>query len=161
MELKVLVCIALAASIIFVLACRSGVIREGRGGGGGGGGGGGHGGGGGRGGGGGGMGRGGGGGGMGRGGGGWHGGGRGGHGGRGRGWYGGGGSSGYGGYGGWGYNWWPGWWYDSPYYYPEYVVSSSNEGCNLACLNSYKSAIDTGVSKETAQKILVDCAAKC
>ena len=148
MELKVLVCIALAVSIIFVLACRSGVIRENRGGGGGGGG---RGGGGGMGGRGGGMGR--GGGGMGRGG--WHGGGRGG---RGRGWYGGGGSSGY---GGWGYDWWPGWWYNSSYYYPDYVVSGTNEGCNIACLNSYKSAIDTGVSKETAQKILVDCAAKC
>jgi hypothetical protein len=152
MELNVLVCIALAACIIFVLACRSGVIRENRGGGGGGGGRGGGGGMGGRGGGmggrgmgrgfGGGMGR-----GMGRGFG------RG----RGRGLWGGSNMS----YGGWGYNWWPGWWNNPSYYYPDYVLTSDDETCNLSCLNSYKSAIDANVPKETAQKILVDCAAKC
>lgn len=145
-DIKVLICIILSAVIIFILACRSGIIRENKGFGGGRGGG--------RGGGGGGRGFGGRGfGGFGRGGGRGGFGGRGGHwGGRGGGWRG-----GYGG-GWWG---WPSWWYNPYYYYPDYVITSDDEGCNTACLNSYKAAIDAGVEKEKAVKILEECAKKC
>lgn len=133
MELKVLTCFALMAAILFVILCKNGVIREGRGGGGGRGG---------RGFGGAGVGR-GFGGGIGRG-----------FGGR-RGW----GRRGYG--GGYGYSWWPGWWYNPYYYYPDYVLTSDDQDCNVACLNGYKTAIDAGISKEDAQKILTECSKKC
>lgn len=138
-------------------------VKDGFGGGGGhGGGGGGHGGGGGMHGGGGGgrgggMGRGGGrgGGGMGRGGGGWHGG----HG-RGRGWRGGGwryGSSYGGDYGAW--PWWWDYWYD-PFYYIDDSRLQNIEDDPCDCFGKYKNAMDSGVVKDEAKKILMSCVDK-
>ena len=157
-----LLCVVAAIVVAFLILQKCSNTRnltEGLGGGGGGRGGGG--GGGGRGGGGGG--RGGGGGGRGGGGGGRGGGGRGGgrgghHGGWGRrGW---GGWGGGGGWGGWG-GWWPSWWYDPLYYYDLYDIDYDVEADPCKCFNAYKAAIDAGVTKEDAGKILNKCAENC
>ena len=79
----------------------------------------------------------------------------------GRGWYG----SGYGGsgydYPWYGYSWWPYWFNDPLYTYSGLDYVSDSQTCNLSCLNSYKSAIDSKVDKEVAGSILKECVSKC